>query len=156
MVMSNSSDSADNLIFVEPSPIARRLLWHLLSIGSRRLTRPDRHESFEKPGAHLFWVESIEGELEHETGRFAMRRGRKVGLVDIVKPRTYIPAPKRHLTIAGSRFGGPALEFWHEEIRGNEIPNSRSTTLGSCGRRKMNCSASGDENPPAGNGRCMS
>lgn len=118
--MAPPSDSADNLIFVEPSPIARRLLWHLFSIGTRRLTGPDKHESFEKPGAHLFWVHSGEGELENERGRLALRPGKKIWLVDMVKPRTYLPAEKRHLTIAGFRFGGPALEFWHEEIRGNE------------------------------------
>ncbi|HPU57200.1 MAG TPA: hypothetical protein PLH97_13145, partial [Verrucomicrobiota bacterium] len=59
-----SSGSSSNLIFVEPSPIARRLLWHVFSIGSRRLELPDHHERFEKPGAHLFWVQSGEGELE--------------------------------------------------------------------------------------------
>jgi len=118
--MSAQSGSIDHLTFVEPSPVARRLLWHLYSIGSRRLTEPDKHQSFEKPGAHLFWVQSGEGELEHETGRFALRRGKKVWLVDMSKPRTYSPVPKRHLTIAGFRFGGPGLEFWHEEIRGNE------------------------------------
>jgi len=114
------SDSLDHLTFVEPSPIARRLLWHLYSLGSRRLTLPDRHEPFEKPGAHLFWVQSGEGELEHETGRFALKRGKKIWLVDMSKPRTYLPAPKKHLTIAGFRFGGAGLEFWHEEIRGDE------------------------------------
>lgn len=109
--------SSDNLTFVDPSPIARRLLWHLFSIGSRRLDQPDHHQRFEKPGAHLFWVQSGEGELEHEIGRFALRRAKKVWLVDMGKPRTYIPAPNRHLTIIGFRFGGPGLEFWHEEIR---------------------------------------
>jgi AraC-like DNA-binding protein len=110
----------DDLVFAEPSPVARRLLWHLFSIGSRRIVEPDHHLSFEKPGAHLFWVQSGMGELVHETGRFALRKGRSVWLVDMSKPRTYVPAAKRHLTIAGFRFGGPGLEFWHEEIRGNE------------------------------------
>jgi AraC-like DNA-binding protein len=81
------------------------------------LEQPDHHQRFEKPGAHLFWVQSGEGELEHEIGRCALRRGKKVWLVDMGKPRTYIPAPNRHLTITGFRFGGPGLEFWHEEIR---------------------------------------
>src|SRR5262245_61905548 len=110
---------AGNLVFVEPTPVARRLLWHLFSIGSRRLTDPEYHEPFEKPGAHLFWVQSGEGQLEDQTGRFALKRGRKVWLVDMSRPRTYIPAAQRHLTITGFRFGGPGLEFWHEEIRGN-------------------------------------
>jgi len=118
--MSRQSRSPDHLNFVEPSPVARRLLWHLFSIGSRRVEQPDHHEPFEKPGAHLFWVQSGEGELEHETGRFALRPGRKVWLVDMSRPRTYRPAPRRHLTIVGFRFGGPGLEFWHEEIRGDE------------------------------------
>jgi AraC-like DNA-binding protein len=112
--------AADRLLFVEPSPIARRLLWHLFSIGSRRVDQPDYHGPFEKPGAHLFWVQSGAGELEHETGRFALNRGHKVWLVDMSKARTYMPAPRKHLTIAGFRFGGPGLEFWHEEIRGDE------------------------------------
>lgn len=115
-----ASNSSEHLLFVEPSAIARRLLWHVFSIGSRRIVGPDHHESFEKPGAHLFWVQSGEGELEHTEGRFALKPGKKVWLVDMRKPRTYIPAPKRHLTIAGFRFGGPGLEFWHEEIRGDE------------------------------------
>jgi AraC-like DNA-binding protein len=115
--MANLPGSSDNLTFVDPSPIARRLLWHLFSIGSRRLDQPDHHQRFEKPGAHLFWVQSGEGELEHEMGRFALRRSKKVWLVDMGKPRTYLPAPNRHLTITGFRFGGPGLEFWHEEIR---------------------------------------
>ncbi len=117
--MSKLHGSSDNLTFVDPSPVARRLLWHLFSIGSRRLEQPDHHQRFEKPGAHLFWVQSGEGELEHEMGRFALRRAKKVWLVDMGKPRTYIPVPSRHLTITGFRFGGPGLEFWHEEIRGD-------------------------------------
>lgn len=39
--MAQPADSADHLIFVELSPIARRLLWHLFSIGSRRLSIKD-------------------------------------------------------------------------------------------------------------------
>lgn len=114
---STVAELSEHLTFVEPSPIARRLLWHLFSIGSRKITHADQHQRFEKPGAHLFWVQSGEGELEDETGKFALKRGKKVWLVDMSKPRTYIPAPRRHLTIVGFRFGGPGLEFWHEEIR---------------------------------------
>src|SRR5215469_10570740 len=112
--------AGDNLIFVDPSVVARRLLWHLFSIGPRRIATSDRHERFEKPGAHLFWVQSGEGELEYKSARFELKRGKSVWLVDMSRPRTYIPAPNRHLTITGFRFGGPGLEFWHEEFRVNE------------------------------------
>ena len=112
-------DPAGNLVFVEPSRIARRLLWYLYSIGSRRLTQADQHEPFEKPGAHLFWTQSGEGSLEYEGRRFALRRGHKVWLVDMSKSRTYVSAANKHLTITGFRFGGPALEVWHEELGGD-------------------------------------
>ena len=119
-LMSRLSGSANDLVFVEPSPIARRLLWHLFSIGSRRMEQADHHERFEKPGAHLFWVQSGEGELEYRSSHFELKRGKKIWLVDMAKPRTYIPAPGRHLTISGFRFGGPGLEFWHEEFHVDE------------------------------------
>jgi AraC-like DNA-binding protein len=120
--MPTPGGSTDNLIFVDPSPVARRLLWHLFSIGSRRVTQPDRHERFEKPGAHLFWVQSGGGELEHKSSRFELKRGKKVWLMDMSKPRNYLPAPGRHLAITGFRFGGPGLEFWHEAIHDEENP----------------------------------
>jgi AraC-like DNA-binding protein len=120
LIMPKPVAGANKLIFVEPSPIARRLLWHLFSIGSRRVVQADHHEPFEKPGAHLFWVQSGEGELEQVSGRAALRSGRKIWLADMSKPRTYVPTAKKHLTITGFRFGGPGLEFWHEVIREDE------------------------------------
>ncbi len=122
LLMPDANTSTDNLTFVDPSPVARRLLWHLFSIGSRRVTQVDRHERFEKPGAHLFWVQSGEGELEYKSAKFELKRGKKVWLVDMSRPRTYLPAPGKHLTIVGFRFGGPGLEFWHEAIRVEENP----------------------------------
>lgn len=113
-------DYSENLVVVEPSPVARRLLWHLYSIGTRRLVEEDRHEKFEKPGAHLFWVKSGGGELAYRSRTFRLRRGKDVWLVDMNSPRTYIPTKGQHLTIAGFRFGGPGLEYWHEEMRDHE------------------------------------
>lgn len=120
--MPDVPNPADKLTFVDPSSVARRLLWHLFSIGSRRIEQTDRHERFEKPGAHLFWVQSGTGELEYNSSRFELKRGRSLWLVDMSRPRTYIPNPERPLVIAGFRFGGPGLEFWHEEIRNQDNP----------------------------------
>ena len=115
--MPDANVSTDNLLFVDPSAVARRLLWHLFSIGSRRVTQTDRHERFEKPGAHIFWVQSGEGELEYKSTKFELKRGKKIWLVDMAQPRTYLPAESKHLTIVGFRFGGPGLEFWHEALK---------------------------------------
>ena len=120
LAMNQPAQAGDKLIYVDPSPIARRLLWHLFSIGSRRMIQTDRHGRFEKPGAHLFWLQSGAGELEYRSSRFELKRGKKVWLGDMGKPRTYIPAPGRHLAITGFRFGGPGLEFWHEEFNADE------------------------------------
>jgi len=109
-------DCSENLIFVEPTPVARRLLWHLYSVGPRRLTEADLHPGLEKPGAHLFWVTSGEGDLEYRSRRFRLRPGNEVWLVDMMSCRAYIPAPGSALTIAGLRFGGPGLALWHEEM----------------------------------------
>lgn len=113
-------DYSENLIFVDPAPAARRLLWHLYSIGTRRLVAEDRHERLEKPGAHLFWVKSGEGELEYRSRQFRLRPGEEVWLVDMKSPRAYVPAPEHDLTIAGFHFGGPGLECWREEMREHE------------------------------------
>ena len=118
--MPEANSSTDKLLFVDPSPVARRLLWHVFSIGARRVVEVERHERFEKPGAHLFWVQSGEGELEYKSRRFQLRRGKEVWLVDMGKPRTYLPTPNHHLSIAGFRFGGPGLEFWHEAFKDDE------------------------------------
>ena len=106
----------------QPSPMARRIFWHLHSLGEVRLTAPDYHEPFEKPGAHLFWITSGRGVLELQTGNFALKPGTQVWFVDMKKPRIYVPEAGRHLGICGIRFGGPALESWHEILGENREP----------------------------------
>jgi len=115
-------DQASNLTFAEPSRVARRLLWHMYSIGSRRIEQPDHHEPYEKPGAHLFWVQSGAGWVEYAGRRWEVRRGSKVWLLDMSRPRTYVPQEGGHLTISGVRFGGPGLEFWHEMLESSGQP----------------------------------
>ena len=104
-------NSTDKLTFVDPSPIARRLLWHIFSIGSRRVVEVDRHERFEKPGAHLFWVQSGEGELEYKSRRFQLRRGKEVWLVDMGQPTHLHPRaqPASHHHRFPFRRAGPGI-----------------------------------------------
>jgi hypothetical protein len=81
--MNQPANSGDKLIYMDPSPIARRLMWHIFPIGFRRMMAMDRHERFEKPGAHQFWLQSGEGKLEHRSSRFELKRGKKVWLADL-------------------------------------------------------------------------
>lgn len=112
------SNSFDRLHFVDPSRNARRLLWHLLSIGPVARDEPDHHKGFEKPGAHLFWVRSGHGILEIPGSRLELRPGPLCWWVDMSQPRTYVPAPGIRLVCTGFRLCGPNLEAWREVLGG--------------------------------------
>jgi AraC-like DNA-binding protein len=110
------ANSFAHLHLLEPSQRARRLFWHLLSIGSVSLDEADRHTGLDKPGAHLFWVQSGQGSLEVPGGTYALKPGTCCWLVDMKKPRVYAPLPGRRLVNMGFRFRGPELEAWGEEL----------------------------------------
>ena len=113
------ANSFAQLYLLDPSPRARRLFWHLLSVGSVRLDEPDQHQGMDKPGAHLFWVQSGNGKLELTERSYSLKPGYCCWLVDMKKPRTYAPLPGRRIVNSGFRFGGPELEAWREELGGN-------------------------------------
>ncbi len=111
--------SFTKLHFNEPSPVARELLWHVLSVGTVTRDEPERHEGSDKPGAFFFWIVSGSGELALEPGTVTLEPGPCCWLLDLRKPRTYLPAGGRPLTTAGIRFGGPGLELWLEQLGGD-------------------------------------
>jgi AraC-like DNA-binding protein len=88
----------------------------MLSIGSVSLEEPDTHSGMDKPGAHLFWVQSGEGTLHVPEKTCNLRPGTRCWLVDMRKPRTYAPAVGKRLINTGFRFRGPELEAWREEL----------------------------------------
>ena len=106
--------SFDRLHQVEPSPEARRLLWHVLSVGVVTRDEPERREAHDKPGAFLFWVSSGKGTLEVGERSFQLRPGPRCWLLDLRQPRNYIPAPGRKLVTNGLRLAGPGVEAWLE------------------------------------------
>jgi len=97
---------------VEPSPEARRLLWHVLSAGIVTRDEPEPHVAHDKPGAFLFWVVSGYGRLRCQSGSCVLRPGRRCWLLDLRHPRTYIPERNQKLVTNGLRFAGPGVEAW--------------------------------------------
>lgn len=104
------------LYYVEPSPVARRLLWHVLSIGSVSRDEPEHHAGFDKPGAHLFWIVSGKGTMQTGNRIYTLETGPRCWLVDLRKPRDYFPAAGSQHTTAGFRFGGLGIESWQEML----------------------------------------
>jgi len=88
----------------------------LLSIGTVTRDEPDEHEALEKPGAHLFWVQSGQGVLQVPGRSYELKPGPRCWLVDMRYDRTYSPAPGKKLLNMGFRFRGPELEAWREEL----------------------------------------
>lgn len=109
-------NTTTQLYYIDPSPRARRLLWHVLSVGSVKLDEPDHHEGLDKPGAHLFWVRSGHGTLRVPERSYVLKPGARCWLVDMKKPRVYAPDSGKRLVNTGFRFGGPELEAWREEL----------------------------------------
>ena len=102
------------LRFAEPSPEARRLLWHVLSIGSVWRDEPERHAGSDKAGLFLFRVAAGRGHLEMQGTRYRLVRGQDCWLVDLRHPRSYLPAEDKPLRTDGVRFSGPGAEAWLE------------------------------------------
>lgn len=104
--------SFERLRLAEPSPEARRLLWHVLSVGVVTRDEPERHGGHDKPGAFLFWISSGRGTLEVGGQSLRVRPGRRCWLLDLQQPRNYVPVPGHKLVSNGLRFAGPGVESW--------------------------------------------
>lgn len=110
------SISFSQLHFADPSLSARRLFWHVLSIGQVCRDEPERHAGLDKAGLFLFRVVSGAGDLEFKGSRYRLSPGRTCWLVDLRQARAYLPRGGKPLRTEGIRFGGPGLEHWLEEM----------------------------------------
>ena len=102
------------LCFADPSPEARRLLWHVLSIGAVSRDETEHHEGMDKAGLFLFQVTSGTGYLETSGNRYPLARGNLCWLLDMREPRRYRPSGGKALRTRGVRFSGPGVEAWLE------------------------------------------
>jgi AraC-like DNA-binding protein len=102
---------------LQPSPIARRLLWHLLAMG--RTTR-DEGESYagrDKAGMLLCWIAAGRGTLVANRTRYKLNTGPRCWLIDVAYPRSFIPESRRMTNVA-FRFDGPGLKVWTKSLGG--------------------------------------
>ncbi len=108
-----------HLRFADPSPMAKRLLWHLLTIGKTIRDEPEVHPARDKVGMLLFWVTSGRGTLQAGRSHWNLSAGPQCWLVDMAQPRSFIPEGRRRLTTSAFRFDGPALETWCKSLGGS-------------------------------------
>lgn len=102
----------------EPSVVARRLLWHLYSVGRVWRDEPEIHPAFDKSGLFLFRVVQGRGSLLQSGKRWDLAVGPRCWLVDLRQPRSYEPLSGRRLETVGVRFSGPGLDAWLEVLGG--------------------------------------
>lgn len=101
--------------------MARRLWWHVLSIGRAWRDERELHEAGDKSGLFLFWVISGSGAFESGRERWSLAKGPRCWLVDMARSRTYLPAKSRRLVTTGLRFSGPGLDAWRELLKPGEV-----------------------------------
>ena len=120
----------DQLRLAEPSPMARRLLWHVLSIGRVWRDEPETHAGRDKAGVFLFWVVSGRGSLRVLDQSWPLTTGHECWLTDMAAPRTYVPASGTRLVTSGVRFSGPGWETWREALGGSgAFPLGQAATM---------------------------
>jgi len=108
--------SYSRLVFSEPSPAVRRLLWHVHSAGVVTRDEPEHHQGFDKPGWFLFRVVSGKGSLQLAKATVSLSVGARYWLLDLREPRAYLPAEGQSLTTTGIRFSGIGMDTWREML----------------------------------------
>lgn len=108
--MTASNSPPRKYTFVSPSPVARRLFWHVLGIGCTRLETPRRFEAQDKPGGVLMWIESGSGQLKLGATEYQLERGSRFWLFRLGQPRLFLPAQGSTLPVQSIRFAGPTLD----------------------------------------------
>lgn len=108
--------SFSRLHVLNPPLLARRLLWHVLSIGAVSRDEPENHAGMDKAGLFLFRVQSGRGVLELADTRFDLFPGPVWWLLDLAQPRRYVPSPGVSLVTASVRFNGPGIDPWRDEL----------------------------------------
>lgn len=103
---------------LNPSRIARRLFWHVLSIGVVSRDEREEHAGMDKAGLFLFCVKSGKGVLELPDDKHGLKPGPSWWLLDLTSARRYVPEAASPLVTLGVRFSGPGIDSWRDEAFG--------------------------------------
>jgi AraC-like DNA-binding protein len=120
------------------SPNARRLLWHVFSIGAGPVRERQHGPSHGKPGANLVWIESGRGELILGSRRVELRPSNTFLLYGPEQDRVFIPGTGQQLITNHVRFGGPNLELWLDKLdvaRNPEFRLAHADRIRACHRQ---------------------
>ena len=120
----------------QPTPLARRLFWHVLSTGADVIPTATELPPFKKPGVQLLWVEAGCGQLQLPSGRYDLSAGRRFWLFSTQQPRSIGPSTGKPFIVNGIRFGGPNLEAWMEELDAIRRPVFQSDISGGVRRQQ--------------------
>jgi len=112
-------------MFVNPSPRARRLFWHMLGIGMKPVRQAEPHAPMDKPGGVLEWLEAGAGSLTIGTQRFAFETGPRFWLFSLQQSRLNEPHRGQVLLTQVIRFSGPTLDAWLEDLGTWQAPEFR-------------------------------
>ncbi len=107
------------MLTLDPSPRARRLLWHLLSIGAVTFEKSRGRDAMPLPGALWFFVQSGRGTVELAGRSYALAPGPRCWLVGRSSPQIDGLQAGKRVVGSGFRFGGPELDAWIEELGDN-------------------------------------
>ncbi len=114
--MSSTREPHQPYYDVNPSPVARRLLWHVLGVGRGTIPGVETRLPFDKPGVVLLWVHSGSARLQLRSGLIALRKGPYFWLFNPRQRRVFAPQGNRPLVADAIRFGGPGVDGWLEEL----------------------------------------
>jgi len=111
--------------YISPSPVARRLFWHVLGIGKGWFDGPTRLEAFNRPGAVILWIESGTARLKLGSETYELKKGPLFWLFSLQQARVFTPLGGKTLITRSIRFAGPNVAAWLEELAVAEKPEFR-------------------------------
>lgn len=91
----------------------------------------------DKAGLFLFRVKSGRGVLEVQQERHTLKPGPSWWLLDLARPRRYVPEEGVRLVTLGVRFSGPGIDSWRDEAFGRQACFGVSSGAHSARLRKV-------------------